>query len=200
MISMLSAVLAMVLATVGAVYTAGASLHLSHMALSAVAALIIAALAYYESSKAAAAKESSAYIGALNARFMGLVWTWGALVLFATYGPIEYSVLQWKEWWQFLGAAAAFAVLCFVFAAMLHKEARSKGLDSKLLSGSRLLAKVQLGGMIIAMLGLLVDGKMLRYLTPRYTDWAANNVFFFGAMALAIISYIAIRFEGKKVE
>jgi hypothetical protein len=39
----------------------------------------------------------------------------------------------------------------------------------------------------------LIDGKMVRYQTPRFTDWAANNVFFFGAMALAAISFNALR-------
>ncbi len=196
MISFIVAILAMIMATAGAVITAGAKMHLSHMALSAIMALVFASLSYRENSKAAATGENTAYVGALNARYMGLVWTWGALVLFATYGPVASSVLQWKEWWQFLGASAAFAILCFVFSALLHKESdAASGSDSKLLNGSRLLAKLQLGGMIVAMLGLLIDGKMVRYLTPRYTDWAANNVFFFGAMALAIISDIAIRFE-----
>jgi hypothetical protein len=46
---------------------------------------------------------------------------------------------------------------------------------------------------VIAVLGLLIDGKMTRFLIPRYTDWAANNVFFFGALAVAAISANALR-------
>jgi hypothetical protein len=34
---------------------------------------------------------------------------------------------------------------------------------------------------------------MSRFLTPRYTDWAANNVFFFGALAVGVISANALR-------
>ena len=45
----------------------------------------------------------------------------------------------------------------------------------------------------LTMLGLLIDGKMWRFLVVRYTDWAANDVFFFGAMAIALISGYALK-------
>ena len=42
----------------------------------------------------------------------------------------------------------------------------------------------QVAGMVIVMVGLLVDGKMTRFAKarPGWEDWAANNIFFFGAM------------------
>ena len=49
-----------------------------------------------------------------------------------------------------------------------------------------------LAGMVVTMLGLIIDGKMTRFLDPRHGDWAANNFFFFGAMALAAISLNAL--------
>jgi len=163
------------------------------MAVAASMAIIFAVLALQENDKAIAASKSTAVIGAINARYMGLVWLWGAVVLASTYT----LVLEWKEWWQFLGASAAFAGLCLFFSTLLNKEPDADNEDTTLLKLSRNLAKVQLAGMIIAMVGLLIDGKMIRYQNPRYTDWAANNVFFFGALALAIISYIAIRSHKK---
>jgi hypothetical protein len=68
-----------------------------------------------------------------------------------------------------------------LFAATVKKYAT-------MLRWARFLAILQLVGMIVVMLGLLIDGKMVRFLNPRHTDWAANNIFFFGALALAVIS------------
>ena len=58
---------------------------------------------------------------------------------------------------------------------------------------ARYLAIVQLAGMVITMLGLIIDGKMVRFLTPRFTDWTANNIFFFGALGIAVISAYALQ-------
>jgi hypothetical protein len=58
----------------------------------------------------------------------------------------------------------------------------------------------QLAGMILVVVGLLIDGKMVRFLDPRYTDWAANNVFFFGALALAAISGHALKQQGHRTD
>jgi predicted membrane channel-forming protein YqfA (hemolysin III family) len=49
----------------------------------------------------------------------------------------------------------------------------------------------QLIGMIIAMIGLILDDKMPR--DPQQPDWAASAIFFFGAAALAAISMSALR-------
>jgi hypothetical protein len=102
-------------------------------------------------------------------------------------------VLVWKEWWQFFLAFAVGAGLCLYFSAALDKDARAGREDETMLRLGRYLAIVQLAGMVIAVLGLLIDGKMSRFLTPRYTDWAANDVFFFGALAVGVISANALR-------
>ncbi len=60
-----------------------------------------------------------------------------------------------------------------------------------LLRLARYLTLGQLAGMIIAMLGLIIDDKMPR--DPQEPDWAANAIFFFGAAALAAISANALR-------
>jgi hypothetical protein len=65
--------------------------------------------------------------------------------------------------------------------------------DATMLRRARYLALIQFVGMIVVMLGLLIDGKMVRFLNPRHTDWAANNIFFFGALALAAISGYALK-------
>ncbi len=50
------------------------------------------------------------------------------------------------------------------------------------------------------MIGLIIDGKMTRFLVPRHGDWAANNIFFGGALALAVISAYALKASASKDE
>ena len=175
------------------VYAAGIYLPVVHMILAAALALFIAISCYRDNEKAIGEGRSIWALAQLNARYMGLVWAWGALTLLATYT----LVLSWKEWWQFFAASLAFAALCLLFSRLLTRDGEQGDENSTMLSLSRKLAIAQLVGMIIAMVGLLIDGKMIRYLTPRYTDWPANNVFFFGALALALISLIALRSQKR---
>jgi hypothetical protein len=53
------------------------------------------------------------------------------------------------------------------------------------------------------MVGLLIDGKMWRFFTvpgqkPGSQDWGANNFFFFGALAQALISASVIKLTGEQ--
>ena len=175
------------------VYAASVYMPIAHMMLAAALALLIAISSYRDNEKAVSEGRSVWSVAQLNARYMALVWGWGALALIATYT----SVLIWKEWWQFFAASLAFAALCLIFSYLLGKDKENGDVNSTMLSLSRKLAIAQLAGMIVAMIGLLIDGKMIRYLTPRYTDWPANNIFFFGALALALISLIALRSQKR---
>jgi hypothetical protein len=132
---------------------------------------------------------SESRIAANTSRYLGLVWAWGALVLAATYGT---GVLPWREWPTFLIACVLLSGLCLFFAATLEKDARAGRDDAAMLKIGRILAIVLLVGMLAAMGGLLIDGKMTRFQTPRFTDWPANNVFFFGAMSMALIAGYAL--------
>jgi hypothetical protein len=161
-----------------------------HMAVAAAVSIGLALVAIRENLSLRRVGAAKSAIASSTARHMGIVWTWGALVLAATYAT---GVLVWREWWQFLLAFAVAAGLCLLFSAALDKDARAGREDKTMLKLGRLLAIVQLVGMVIAVLGLLIDGKMTRFLNPRYTDWAANNVFFFGALAVAAISANALR-------
>lgn len=172
-----------------AVAAGGRAVYL-HMVTAAIVALTLALVALRDSRQAVARGNSEASIAALNARYMGIVWTWGALVMLITYGVVG---LQWKEWLHFFLALVAVAGLSLGFAMLLDRDAAAKSGDKSLVNLARMLAKVQLVGMIIVMLGLLIDGKMWRFLNPRHGDWAANNVFFFGAFAIACISLAALR-------
>ena len=66
------------------------------------------------------------------------------------------------------------------------------------LFGGRLDERVAAIFFLVVMVGLLIDGKMTRFLVPRHGDWAANNIFFFGALALAVISAYALKTSAPK--
>jgi hypothetical protein len=91
-----------------------------------------------------------------------------------------------------LGAVSLF------FAVTLKGGGAGHGGDETMLKLARYLAMAQLVGAAVVMVGLLVDGKMWRFKTAAgqragWEDWAANNIFFFGALALASISWLALQ-------
>ncbi|HUS97972.1 MAG TPA: hypothetical protein VMX97_14690 [Hyphomicrobiaceae bacterium] len=169
----------------------------AHMAVAALVSVAFALIAIRETRALAGRNASRHEIAAVSAQFMGLVWSWCALALLTTYAT---GILSWKEWWLFFIAAAIVAGLCLFFAATLKKDATSGSDDETLLTLGRYLSMLQLGGMIVVVIGLLVDGKMTRFLNPRpgWEDWAANNIFFFGAIALAAISAAALKGQSRK--
>jgi len=170
------------------VLSAGAYAPYVHMSVAAVMAVLFSTAAISDTRRMRAEGMPDAAIASANARFMGLVWTWGALGLFVTYN----FVLEWKEWLHFFLAFFVVAGLCLFFSATLRKDADAGRYDPAMRKIGRILTMVQVGGMVITVLGLLIDGKMTRFLTPRYTDWAANNLFFFGALALIVIGVHAL--------
>jgi hypothetical protein len=166
----------------------------AHLAIALAAAAAFAAVAIRDMSRLGAARATPSALAASNAGHLGLVWTWGALAIAVTYGT---EVLSWREWWQFLLAFVLAAGLCLFFSATLKKDAAGGKVDHTLLGIARVLSIVQLVGMAAVVIGLLVDGKMSRFLTPRFTDWAANNIFFAGALAVAAISGYALKMIPK---
>ena len=159
-------------------------------AMSAIVSIFVALAAIQESRSMRAAGESDAAIASSNARYMGLVWTWGAVTLFATYN----FVLSWKEWVPFFMAFVAAAVLCLFFSATQRKDDAVGQTEPAMKLIGRYLTIGQVVAMVIVMVGLIVDGKMMRFAKarPGWEDWAANNIFFFGALALAAIGAHAL--------
>jgi hypothetical protein len=167
-----------------------------HAGIAATTALGLAILGILATRAAIAAGASRSAVGASKAREMGLVWAWAALAILATYGT---AAATWKEWLHFFAPFALVAAGCLWFSRTLARDAARGVDDVALLKLSRYMAFGQLGGMVVTMIGLVVDGKMVRYLAPRkgWEDWPANNYFFFGALALAILSLHAIRAQSR---
>lgn len=176
------------------VVSAAAGQPLTHMAASALISLVIAIIAIRENRTLHATGASNATVASSTARHMGFVWVWGALSLLVTY----FFILKWHEWLHFFLAFAVAGALCLFIARTLDRDSRAGREDETMMTVARYLTIAQLVGMVVTVVGLIVDGKMTRYLTPRFTDWAANNIFFFGAVALAAISLNALMTSKSK--
>lgn len=162
-----------------------------HIAASAACALILASAAIWDNRRLMAATATKNAVSAATARHMASVWAWGGLALFAIYA---LGIATWREWWQFALAFLALALLCAVFAWMIARDEAAGREDWTMLTLARRLTQFQVAGTVVAMIGLVVDGKMHRFLNIKkgWEDWAANNLFFFGALALFLISVNAL--------
>jgi len=143
---------------------------------------------------------SEAEVAVLNARYIAIVWAWAALAIAAMY----ILVLDWHEWWRFVVGFAAAAVASLVLVSLISKAEGDPARVAKYLNFARWLTWGQLIGMIALVVGLVLDSKMdklgIMPLGPRGNppqDWGASNVFFFGGLALAALSWLAITY-GKK--
>jgi hypothetical protein len=194
-VSMLTTTFAIAVSVVALVLTAALQaksplLAYLHFVVAAATAAVCVAIAVYDTKGLVAAKASPSALAASNASHLGMVWIWGAIALLVTYGT---QVLSWNEWMTFFLAFFLAAGLCLFFAATLKKDAAEGKVDNSMLNIARTLTIVQLFSMVVVVVGLIADGKMTRFMTPRFTDWAANNIFFAGAIAVALICAYALK-------
>jgi len=137
-------------------------------------------------------KETGAPVSALassTARYLALVWAWGALALLITYLFIIDK--HWPEWWQFFIGFSFAAVASIAFSTLLDRDRAAGRDDATLVKAGRVLLQAQVIGMAVGIISLFVDNKFPRAAT--HADWAGNNIFFFGALAIAAISLDALR-------
>jgi len=185
------------------VLSAAMSQYYLHMAIAALISILVALASFKETRDAMAGGGGRPELAlGVPLRHMGLVWTWGAIGLLFTYA---FNILSWREWWQFFIAFFILAGLSLFLSAILRRESESGLSDPMLVKIARGFSIFILVAMLITMVGLLVDGKMWRFTTVAGVrrgsqDWAANNIFFFGAMALAAISWNAIKLTGRELK
>lgn len=168
--------------------TAGARMPMLHLAIAAVITLGIAFVAILENKNLRDSGAAKPLVAAATARNMGFIYIWGAIVIAITYS----SLLYWHEWWHWFIGFALVGTICIFYANALTRDAQAGRQDDTLLNIGNKLTWVQLIGMLIAMVGMLVDGKLTRFVNPKLMDWAAQNTFFAGAMGLAVISAYAL--------
>lgn len=167
-----------------------------HMGVTAVVTLAIAIVAVQAHRRLMANGAPRSALAAATSRFIGLVWIWAACALLVTY---EF-ILTWRESWTFVIGLIVIGGLCLALAQIFDRDAQSGREDETMLGLGRTLNLLQMVGMLIAVIGLVADGKFAfgshSVLRP---DWAANNIFFFGALAVALVGAHALIAE-KKLE
>ncbi len=168
----------------------GVHMAYAHMGLAALVAVGFAASFFKENTALRAAGASTPAIAATTSRVVGYVWGWGALCLLTVYAT---GVLAWREWVHFSLGCVILSAASLLFGTMLQRDADAGKEDAAMLRLAHRLAIVLLVGMIAAIVGFLIDGKMVRFQNPRFTDWPANNVFFFGAVSIAAIVGYALK-------
>lgn len=170
------------------ILAAGSGAPQNYMAVTALISFAIAAIGLREIISLDKANAPLSAISASTARYMGLVYAWGALALFVTY----YFILpEWREWKVFFGALTLVAVISLFFASTMSNDvARGKD-DPTMLKVGRILTILQFAGTVVAVIGLLIDPDK-QFLNTAKLDWAAQTVFLFGAIALAAISAAAL--------
>lgn len=160
-----------------------------HLGASVVVALAYAARGVLIHRANDAANVSRSAQASSNASSMALVWLWGGLSVAIIYA----SFLTWREWWQFALAFTAVGAISYGFSLMMAKDAAIGKEDATMLKLARNLAWLQLAGMIVTVVGLMLDpDKRFLVVKDRWEDWAANSIFFFGAVALGILSLYAL--------
>lgn len=170
------------------ILAAGSGSPPTYMAVTALISFAIAAIGLRETIALDAADAPLSAVSASTARYMGLVYAWGAIALFATY---FFILPEWHEWPVFCGAFAIVAAISLTFAATMSNDAARGKDDATLLKVGRILTVVQFAGTVAAVIGLMIDPDK-QFLNPAKKDWAAQTIFLFGAIALAAISAAAL--------
>jgi hypothetical protein len=190
--SIISLALVMGLGLAGVVYSAQTVEPLGVLGSAAFANLVVAAVAVSERRSLTAAGASRSKVESVTARYLGLLWLWGAAALIL----VHTLALSWREWPHFSAAFAGVGLVSLGFSWLLGKDAAVGREDPTLLKLGRYLAVGLLVGMIATIVGLFVDpGKV--FLTPTKSDWAASGTIVFGALALALVAAHAL-FDGNK--
>ncbi len=202
MTSMVIWILGIGVSTAALVVTASLKMFYVHMAIAALVSILLALASFAEIRSEAARSASLSEAVGVSFRHMGMVWAWGALGLLVTYG---FDIVSWREWWQFFIAFFVLAGLCLFMSATLRNDGESGVADPTMLKIARGFAIFIMVAMVITMAGLLIDGKMWRFTTVAglrrgSQDWAANNLFFFGALALSAISCYAVVLTGREMK
>lgn len=177
------------------VLTAAMKIPYAHMAIAAFISILVALAAFSELRKPDLTRDEMSVVVGTNLRHMGLIWSWGAIGLLVTYA---FKILEWREWLHFFVAFIVLAGLTYFLAITFSNDGQGKENDPTMIRIARGFAMFIIAAMLISMIGLLIDGKMWRFSTvagqrPGSQDWAANNIFFFGALAQAAVAWNVLK-------
>ncbi len=125
-----------------------------------------------------------------NTRLLAVAYAWGGFAMQVLY-TTPLTTLKWQHGWQYAAIMALMAAGALLYARLLEQE-RPK-LRRKLLAAAVPLA---IGHALLAAGGLVylaASGKLLL----RGSDWAANQVFLFGALTVMILAAVTLRTHAR---
>ena len=126
-----------------------------------------------------------------NAKLMALAYAWGAAAMAGVY---TLGGLRWYHAWQYGAGMALLGVVALGYGLAIGR-AQEPSSKRMLLLGGLQLTLVQAVATAGAVLYLLISGKLM---TTR-PDWAANQIFLFGGLAIAALSAMAAYTQRKLV-
>jgi len=129
-------------------------------------------------------KNNFAIAAARNARLMGVCYFWGAVALLAIYSLTQ---LSWQHGWQYAMGMALFGIVGFAFAVYLRRDGLNQ--YNTIFRLARFLTVAQCIGAALGLVYLIGTGKM----SSLHDDWAANQVFLFGGIAIVLLSFFSLR-------
>jgi hypothetical protein len=189
MLSMTGWLFSLAAAICATILAAAANEPALQMAAAALVSIALAAIAMRDHQKLRDTGAPVSAIASSTARYLSLVWAWAALSILITY--LFVIDRHWAEWWQFFIGFAFAAVGTMAFARLLDRDRATGRDDNTLVKAGRVLLQFQVVGMVAGIISLFVDNKFPRAAT--HPDWAGCNIFFFGALAIAVISLDALR-------
>jgi hypothetical protein len=189
MLSLVGWVFGLALSVCATVLTAATNDPPLHVAACAVVALVIVIVAIWNHQRLINTGASTNAIASSTARYLSLVWAWGALGILLLYVVVLDK--RWPEWWQFFLGFSFAALASILFSNMLDRDRAAGRSDPALVKAGRILVQVQIVGMAVGIASMFIDHKFPR--DVAHADWAGNNILFFGALAIAAISLDALR-------
>lgn len=161
---------------------------------SAMIGITAAIIAQRHITKLYASGACASLLSASAAQHMSLLWAWGSLALFITY---SFFLPAWREWITFSASFALLAIISLFFSKVMASDAQKGKQDQSLHKLGRLLTIIQLSGTLAAVIGLLIDPQKT-FLNMDKKEWAANNIFLFGALGLLIVSATGLYYLRNK--
>ena len=118
-----------------------------------------------------------------NALLIALVYAWGAAALIVVY---TFSGLRWQHGWQY-GTGMGVIAIAIAFVAWRIAAADPRVTTPGALSAMATLARINAAAVAVGIAWLVLSGKLW---AGKY-DWAANQVFVAGGLAIVAVCLIA---------
>ena len=128
--------------------------------------------------------DATTIVALRNSTLLGIAYMWGGLTMFAVY---RLAGLRWQHGWQYALGMGALAALVMLYVWFLERP------DSRLRSPAALaiaaqFTVIQAVGSLIGLGFLVGSGKI----ASAKGDWAANQIFVAGGLAIAVLSALAV--------